>query len=334
MRQRSTFLLMACCVLLLSKARAQDPHFSQYFSSPLTFNPALTGYFDGSSRFAANIRNQWANISEPYTTGTVSFDTRIMQNHIAANDKWGVGVMALYDQSSGGIFKNTYLALSTGFNKGLDADGGQSIGIGIQACLARNSVDFSRLSFSNQFNGSGYELSLPSGETINNNSISFFDLNVGVQYNYRDENDNQFSLGGSMFHVLQPKLSYFSAGNQSLPRRYTIHGGVNLNSGENNQLFLSGHLMYQGGANEVVAGGAYGLGLGEADKYFYFGAWLRVKDAVYPYVAIRMPDYQVGLSYDITSSDLRVRKNFSGSSELSFIYFFNRNKSKGIPCFF
>jgi hypothetical protein len=137
-----------------------------------------------------------------------------------------------------------------------------------------------------------------------------------------------------MFHVLQPKLSYFSAGNQSLPRRFTIHGGVNLNSGENNQLFLSGHLMYQGGANEVVAGGAYGLGLGEADKYFYLGAWLRVKDAIYPYLAIRMPDYQVGLSYDITSSDLRVRKNFSGSSELSFIYFFNRNKSRGIPCFF
>ena len=39
-----------------SKADAQDPHFSQYFSSPLTFNPAFTGYFEGTHRFAVNIR--------------------------------------------------------------------------------------------------------------------------------------------------------------------------------------------------------------------------------------------------------------------------------------
>ncbi len=33
-------------------ATAQDPNFSQFFSSPLTLNPALTGKFDGSYRIA------------------------------------------------------------------------------------------------------------------------------------------------------------------------------------------------------------------------------------------------------------------------------------------
>jgi len=324
-----------CCTCgLYNISHAQDPHFSQYFSSPLTFNPALTGYFNGTQRLAVNIRRQWANIGDPYITGTASFDTRILKNKIGSNDKWGIGIHALYDQSAGGVFKNNYISLSTGFNKGLDADGDQSIGIGIQASYARNSVDFSRITFGNQFTGSGFDPGVPSGETINNQSVSYTDVNAGILYNYKDENDNQFTFGASMFHILRPSLSFFSANNSSLQRRYTMHIGANLNVGELDQFFVSGHLMRQAGNNQVVMGAAYGLALGEPDKLLYLGAWLRVKDAFYPYVALRTANYQLGISYDITSSDLRRAKGFSGSSELSFIYFFNSENRKGIPCFF
>jgi hypothetical protein len=39
---------------------AQDPNFSQFFASPLTLNPALTGKFDGSFRLAGNYRKSVA----------------------------------------------------------------------------------------------------------------------------------------------------------------------------------------------------------------------------------------------------------------------------------
>src|ERR1700738_4685167 len=101
---KKTVKHIICCLYGLCQihgvTHAQDPHFSQYFSSPLTFNPALTGYFDGTQRLAFNIRNQWVNIGDAYITGTASFDTRILKNKIGANDKWGFGVLALYDQSS------------------------------------------------------------------------------------------------------------------------------------------------------------------------------------------------------------------------------------------
>lgn len=178
MNLKSIILFLLICI---SKTLyAQDPYFSQYYSSPLTFNPALTGYFNGAHRLAINYRNQWANISSPYQTGAVSFDTRILQNKMAANNKWGLGVQAMYDQAGAGVYKNSYIALSTGFNKGLDADGYQSIGIGIQAAYARHVVDFSKVSFANQFTSSGFDLSVPSGETINNRSISYADLNIGM----------------------------------------------------------------------------------------------------------------------------------------------------------
>ncbi len=324
-------MIIICC----HSAMAQDPHFSQYFSSPLTFNPALTGYFEGDHRLSINFRNQWANISDPYSTGTVSYDTRILKNRIGSNDRWGLGVLALYDQSSEGLYKNTYLGISTAFQKGLDEYGDQSIGLGVQAVFAGNTVDFSKVSFSNQFTGSGFDLGVPSGETINNRSVHYFDLNAGLLYNFKDDAGNQFSFGTSLFHLLKPRLSFFSAQNQSLQPRYTIHAGGIFPVGEYDNVFVSTHFMQQAGNNEYVFGGAYGAGIGTTDMTLYLGAWLRVNDAFYPYAGIKGKDFQLGLTYDITRSDINRIQRFSGSSEVSFIYYFNNGeRKKGIPCFF
>ena len=331
-KRKIILLLMFCYGGLLY---AQDPYFSQYYSSPLTFNPALTGYFNGAHRLAVNYRNQWANISSPYQTGSVSFDTRIMENKIAANDKWGIGIQALYDQSGAGVYKNSYVSVSTGFNKGLDAEGNQSIGIGVQAAYARHVVDFSKISFASQFTSSGFDLSVPSGETINNRSVGYTDLNIGILYNYGDDAGNNFNIGASVFHLLTPSLSFFSAQNNSIARRYTFHTSALLQANERDQFFFSSNFMQQAANNQTVVGMAYGWNLGNADAHLYTGAWLRVKDAIYPYIGIRTPDYQLGISYDITHSDLKKANGFTGSSELSFIYFFSRkDKRNRIPCFF
>jgi type IX secretion system PorP/SprF family membrane protein len=334
-KSKHIFFLCLCMYAGCQDAFAQDPHFSQYFSSPLTFNPAFAGYFDGTQRFTVNARTQWANVGDTHTTGTVSFDTKIMKGKIADNDRWGIGIHALYDQSSGGVFKNSYVSFSTAFNKGLDAEGDQSIGIGIQATIAHNAVDFNKISFSNQFTGSGFDLYVPNGETISNQSITYIDLNAGILYNYKIENGSQFSFGASIFHILGPRLSFFSGNNNSLARRYTFHAGGSFDVGDNNDFFVSGHIMQQGGASEYVIGGACGFGVGNSQTSLYAGGWLRAGDALYPYLSLRTPEYQFGLSYDITSSDINQSNRFTDSTEISFIYFFNADRrKKGIPCFF
>lgn len=333
-------LYVIVCLLIISyvlpaKSMAQDPHFSQYFSSPLTFNPAFTGYFDGKQRLALTYRNQWANTGDPYTTATASFDTKILQNHIGSNDRWGFGVHALYDKSAGGIFQDQYLSLSTGFHKGLDAEGDQSIGIGIQATMARSSIDFGRIYYNNQFAGSGFDISIPSGENINNRSVTYMDLNAGLLYNFKDERGNHFSFGTAMYHIMKPKLSYFSNTSSGIASRYAAHAGANLFVNETDNLFFSSHIMMQGGATEYVLGSAYGFSLGDTDNTLYLGAWWRIADAWYPYAGLRTPDFQLGLSYDITGSDLKRQQKYAGSLELSFQYFFTPgSRKKGIPCFF
>lgn len=313
----------------------QDPYFSQYFSSPLSFNPALTGYIDGSHRLTVNFRNQWANISTPYQTAAVSFDTKILRKQLPARDKWGLGIHAMYDQAAGGIYKNSYIAFSTGFNKGLDEEGNQSIGIGIQAAFGRNTVDFNKVSFGNQFTSSGFNLSVPSGETINNRNVSYASVNAGILYNYADEAGNSFNFGAAIFHITSPQLNFFTGQNSRLPRRYLLHGSAMLKANEQDEVFLSANFMQQARNSQAVIGGAYGWGIGTTGYHLYTGLWLRAGDALYPYTGLRTKDFQIGISYDITQSDLRKSNGFAGSSEISFIWFFDQgNKGKIIPCFF
>src|SRR5829696_3271046 len=109
---RNTVLLIVLFFSALS-VKAQDPNFSQFFASPLTLNPALTGKFDGDFRLAANYRNQWPTINNAFTTYTVSADASILKSRISEVDQFGVGVMGFRDQSGNGVIKYDYVAFST-----------------------------------------------------------------------------------------------------------------------------------------------------------------------------------------------------------------------------
>src|SRR4028118_1209504 len=118
-----SFYFIFCFLILLAEAHAQDPHFSQFFASPLTLNPALTGKFDGNLRVAGNYRNQWPTINRAFTTSAVSVDFPIMTERIAENDRLAMGIMGYTDQQADGALKNNFGSLTIAYHKGLDEDG-------------------------------------------------------------------------------------------------------------------------------------------------------------------------------------------------------------------
>ena len=69
MKLNRIILLLAACSLELA-GYSQDLHFSQFFNSPLSTNPANTGFIpDGDYRLGVNYRNQWSAImAVPYKT--------------------------------------------------------------------------------------------------------------------------------------------------------------------------------------------------------------------------------------------------------------------------
>ena len=96
MKSKKIIVLFAACALCLVPF-AQDLHFSQFMNSPLTTNPANTGFIpDGDYRLGINYRNQWSSImAVPYKTMSAFGDAQLMQNQ--SNTGWlGVGGVDSY----------------------------------------------------------------------------------------------------------------------------------------------------------------------------------------------------------------------------------------------
>src|SRR5436190_15748981 len=117
---------------IASVSLAQDPNFSQFFASPLTLNPALTGKFDGLFRVAGNYRNQWPTINNAFVTKTVSVDFGVLKNRLAEIDQMGVGILGVTDNAGDGVLVTNYGGLSVAYHKGLDENGYHQIGAGFQ----------------------------------------------------------------------------------------------------------------------------------------------------------------------------------------------------------
>lgn len=296
--------------------KGQDPHFSQYFASPLTLNPAMTGYFDGDHRASANFRQQWWSLGSPFVTTTMSFDSKLIQLKIPEKDIFGAGLMALVDQSMGGSFNSVNISASGSYHKALDQYGENNIGIGFQFTYVSRQINMTGLDFASQFNGSGFDTNIPSNENFARTKSSYVDLNTGILYRYKTEN-TEIYLGGSLYHLIRPNTSFLKDGNFRLPMRYTVHAGSKFSVGNNgNELFLSGLYMYQAGASEKNVGIAYGIAVSE-NTSVYAGSWYRIGEAILPYIGLDNKNFQMGLTYDIINSNLKKYSPKNGSFELS-----------------
>ena len=142
-------LLLAFATVLSLQAAAQDVHFTQYFTSPLTLNPANTGLVNCDWRVSGNYRSQWGSVnSTPYVTGTISYDMALLKGKLNG-DALGFGVLGLYDKSGTGALQNITAGLSLAYHKRLsqNEEKPQNLSIGVQGFFVQKSIDFNKLKF-------------------------------------------------------------------------------------------------------------------------------------------------------------------------------------------
>ncbi len=334
MGMRKQILFYCLCMLLLGNLSAQDPHYSQFFSSPLTLNPAFTGKFFGTYRIAGNYRNQWPAINNAFTTSTASIDFHVLQNKIASNDTWGVGLSGYSDNSSNGAVKFNYASLSTAYHKGLDEEGLHQLGAGFQVTYANMLINTSQLNFEDQLTGSGF--TGVTSEVFNYSTLksNYIDVNAGILYNGSTGERNNFYFGISMYHINRPKQE-FTGAQYVLNPRTTIHGGGYFPIGTNSTLHLSALQMFQGGASATQLGGAIQLSAdpdAEKPTSFYAGTWVRLNDAIIPYLGLEFGDYRIGVSYDYNYSSLKTASVNRGGIEISLIYIRRPSTEKPVNC--
>jgi type IX secretion system PorP/SprF family membrane protein len=241
------------CIGLTCVSIAQDPNFSQFFASPLTLNPALTGKFDGVYRFAANYRNQWPTISNAYTTMTASIDMGIMKNRVPDFDQFGVGLMAYSDKAGDGALNSTYLGISVAYHKALDENGYHQIGAGFQGTYMNKRLDTEKLTFEDQLTPFGFTGVTSESFSAREVNLHYFDLNAGFIYNGSTNGYNNFYLGASMYHINRPDES-FQKGDFILNARTTIQAGARIPVGSYNSLHIAANHSMQAKAHNTDDG--------------------------------------------------------------------------------
>lgn len=327
------YLFVALTILLgMGRAVAQDPSFSQFFSSPLNVNPALTAQINSKWRAISNYRNQWIGPANPYTTGTISFDSKIFQNlsenYVDEITRIGIGGMMLYDQTLAGALKSSFASLNFSGNvrlkerTGYDYNGNrirhiskikmdgtveQRLGIGIGVSYGNRRIDMNKLTFENQFNGTAFDASLPSGESGLSNMKSFFSANAGLLYSYINDGVN-FDFGVAAFHFNKPKQTVLDNDKEFLSPRYVIHANYERVLSDQVVLNTNGIYQYQSAASYFSVGGALGYTLSEDEtspQVLNAGLWYWSKNALVPYIGYSYGNFQLGITYDITISKLK-----------------------------
>lgn len=322
--------------ILNSACYAQDPVFSQFFSSHLNVNPALTANINSDWRAITNYRSQWMGAQSPYTTGTISYDSKILQNknaYLEENNFLGLGGMLMFDRALGGVAKSTFASINLSYNiKIIDGTSKHRLGAGFGATYGRRFVDYSRLDFEDQFTGFGFNTNLPTGETALADMKGYVSVNTGLTYSISNDNSN-FDIGIAAFHVNKPRQTFLKDENQRLALRKVAH--ANFETYLNDRTILNTNTIYQlqGSAKYFSAGAGVGYYLGD-DKgpIINAGLWYWAENGFVPYVGLAINNFQFGLTYDITTSSLSDAARKPGSLELSIILRGSKELSKNIPC--
>ena len=323
-------LLMAASAKLML---AQDPHFSQIQYNPLYLNPAFAGVteYGKANRLAGLYRDQWRTLPVPYSTTTASYD-RLLKKF---QKGWllGGGVSFLYDKAGDGnlsIF-NPNLTMNIGkyFNKEK-----QLLTVGITAGITVKSLDVLGLQFDNQYNGSTFDPSLPTGETFSNNNVSYANFTLGLNFRTKIKEKTTLDIGGTTSNLHQPNQNFLFFTSSKLPSRHSAYAKAKVGIKDNWNVQPGVFFQNQKKANQVLINAIAEVRFSEKKDFgLGFGAGYRAidNDAAIAYLSFLYKTLRVGAAYDFNVSGLRKATRAQGAFELVLNYEFGEVKTKQCP---
>ena len=347
---RVAAVLLFC--LLGWSLRAQDARFAQFYASPLQVNPALTGLFAGQMRLTVNYRELYTSILGNQAYRTISAGAE-MRYPVSRSDYAAFGLTALRDQVGESQFTRTQGALSGAYLKqlsgGRSRTSGQYLVAGAQLGFGQRGFDWQKLWFSEQFfvddatRQAFVDYGASSGETFPSMRTGLYlDFNAGLLwYTVNDEN-NSFYVGGSIFHLNQPNISFTEDFNERLYRKFVGHLGGELPFGRTGfSLLPAAAVMSQGPAFSTTAGANLRFSSNEwREVALRAGAWAHVSnrleqkglDAIILSSVLELNQWQLGFSYDLTTSSLTRSNNARGAFEVSLIYMSAERARSSVLC--
>jgi type IX secretion system PorP/SprF family membrane protein len=304
---------------------AQDVHFTQFNLSPLSINPAFTGYHNGLYRVNAIYRNQWASVTSPYITQAFSVDAPIAKN-IGQDDYLSGGLNLFTDKAGDGNLLNNTILGSIAYHKFFGQDANKSLSLGMQGGWAQKSIDLSRLYFGDEFTNGGYNLGT-TNEQLKNKTSNFI-ANVGLNWGHKPGEKFSYQIGVAAYNINQPLETF-----QKLTPNSQVGLGMRINSqigaiwDIGDRVSIRPAILYQTqtNASEFILGSEFSYLMGSTEvksvaSRLFLGGWTRTGDAFMVTGGLEFKGFRAGVAYDVTNSKLAGAVPGANSFEIGVSY--------------
>ena len=322
-------------LLFAISIHAQDHQFSQFYASPLSLNPALTGSINGQHRIIANYRNQWPQLlqDDAYQTYAVSYDLR---KNFKSGDYLGLGFLGYGDVAGGTRFGTAQVSLSCSYAKIISKSNAATHSIigGIQWGIAQRKIDPNNLRWPSS---PWLEPSEPIG-IISQPDFLYTDFNGGLIWQSSFGERKSFYAGISLFHINRPNVSFQNNSIQRMYVKSSINVGGELPFWDRLSLLPSALFISQGVHSQLNIGTLFRV----SELFFDFvqgGIFYRAgqdldgrlhSNAIVTMFSIQFNGSQLGFSYDLSLSELQAFS--AGAFEVSLGHILGKGK-KDLPLY-
>ncbi|MFN8298745.1 MAG: PorP/SprF family type IX secretion system membrane protein [Chitinophagales bacterium] len=307
MKLRLYFLLVV--VLSVMKVNAQDIHFSQFYASPLTLNPALTGNFNGFYRIGGIYRNQYPGLTQSkpaFSTPSVAVDFSLLKEKLK-HGALGVGLVFANDQQNGKTFNFNHVLASVAYNMSFGPKGVFQLGVGLQGGIMTTSIDQSKFQFGEGFNpdltyNTSYTL-----EAINAKPGIKGAFNAGIFMKSEFYKNMRVYAGFAFNNITRYKENFVNTPGGTTyhhPFRYTVHGGFEFDLGDKAVLIPGILFQSQAKVSETNFGLTAGIHVVRDPAKratLFIGYWNRLNKGNYtaiPKIGFSWKGFSAGFAYD------------------------------------
>lgn len=302
-----TIRLIFILFCLFNTAIAQDFNYSQLSKSQALVNPALINRNVNDYEIQIHRRSQWYTVTRPFNTIVFSYT----QKHALKNTSLGLNIINDIAGDSRFSTDGVYLALANNIKINED-----NLSLGIQGSMFQKSLKYDELFFLEE-------------ESFYNNTISFFDMNIGAAFM-----TSNFIASASIYHLNKPNQTFSSTKQEKLEHKHVIY--FSYIEPYNSKLILYPELYYfqQQENRSFVLGTNISYKINNTD--LKLGVYNRYGDAFFVNLGIIKDNLELLISYDVNTSSLYAASNRVGAFEFSITYGWNKKKlldpKKNVVC--
>ncbi len=359
-------LIIVALVANINNSQAQDMHFSQFFVSNLTLNPATTGVMTCQMRVSAIYRNQWASVAGKYAYNTFGLGVEGKIN-AGKKDYVGVGLSVFVDRAGATALTAVQATVSGSYLKKIGGrlSNEHYLVAGAQLGFTQRSIrlDADKVHWGSQWDGNSFNGTLNGDPTIDRRSFPVFDLSAGLMWFSALDKDNKNNVyaGIGFQHLTQSNVSFITARQNSTPgttisqgiealfTKFTVHGGGEARLARRLALVPAFAVFVQGPSTMLNVGTGFKFDFSKrakSNQAFTIGAYVRAAnmdqvdnpdatfgvDAVIAMLRLRFGSSHFGFSYDINVSQLIAASKGNGAFELSYVWTLCNHKGRRLGC--